>query len=100
MTMTIIGGTKNFNVRGAHHVPKEDNQACDILSRRVQGETWSSLVGRIVSQTGDVGLVDLHEVQVPGVDTLLELCNPRLWGCNENAFAEHWRRVWSWVMSL
>ena len=100
LAMTIVGATRNFNVRGAHHVLKEDNQACDILSRRGQGETWSSLVGRIASQTGDVGLVDLHEVPVPGIDTLLELCNPRLGGCNENAFAEHWRRVWSWVMSL
>ena len=98
--MTILGGTKNFNVRGAHHVPKEDNQVCDILSRRVQGETWSSLVGRIVSQTGDVGLGDLHEVQVPGIDTLLEHCNPRLWVRDENDFAKHRRKVWAWVMSL
>ena len=100
MVMTIIGGTKNFNVRGAHHVPKEDNQVCDILSRSVQGETWSSLVGRIVSQTVDVGLVDLHEDPVSGIDTLLELCDPRLWGCHENAFVEHWRRALSWVVSF
>ena len=53
VAMTMIGATRNFNVRGAHHVLKEDNQAW-----KGQGETWSSLVGRIVSQTVDVGLVD------------------------------------------
>ena len=34
--MTMIGATRKFNVQGVHHVPKEDNHACDILSRRGQ----------------------------------------------------------------
>ena len=98
--MTVISATRNFNVQGAHHVPKEDNQACDILSRRGHSESWSSLVKRMVSQTGDVGLGDLEEVQVPGIDTLLSLCDPR-GGCGgESNFAEHWRSVWTWVTSL
>ena len=42
--MTMIGATRNFNVRGVHHVPKEDNQACDILSRRGHQESSGSLV--------------------------------------------------------
>ena len=78
--MTMIGATRNFNVQGVHHVPKEDNQACDNLSRRRHEESWGSLVQRIVVQTGDVGLGDLEEVQVPGIDTLLSLCDPRLEG--------------------
>lgn len=98
--MTMIGATRNFNVRGVHHVPKEDNHACDILSRRGYSESWDSLVQRMVGQTGDVVLGDLREVQLPGVDTLLSLCDPRVGVCDESDFATHWRSVWSWVTSL
>jgi len=98
--MTMIGATRNFNVRGVHHVPKEDNHACDILSRRGHSEAWDSLVQRMVGQTGDVVLGDLREAQLPGVDTLLSLCVPRVGGCDESDFATHWRSVWSWVTSL
>ena len=98
--MTIVGATRNFNVQGVHHVPKEDNHACDILSRRGQSESWDSLVQRMVDQTGDVVLGDLQEIQVPGIDTLLSLCDPRVGGCDESDFATHWRSVWTWVMSL
>ena len=98
--MTMLGVTRNFNVLGVHHVPKEDNQACDILSRSGHQESWCSLVQRIVVQTGEVGLGSLEEVQLPGLDTLLSLCDPRLDVCDENGFAEHWRNIWTWVMSL
>ena len=54
----------------------------------------------MVVQTGDAGLGNLEEVQVPGVGTLLSLCDPRLGGEDEIEFAKHWRSVWTWVMSL
>ena len=56
---TMTGVTRSFNLRRIHHVPKEDNQACDILSRSGYSESWGSLVLRMVAQTGDVGLGDL-----------------------------------------
>ena len=49
----------------------------------------------MVGQTGGVVLGDLVEIQVPGIDTLLSLCDPRLEGGDENEFAEHWRNVWT-----
>jgi hypothetical protein len=100
VAMIMIGATRNFNVRGVHHVPKEDNHACDVLSRRGHSESWESLVQRMVGQTGDVVLGDLEEIQVPGIDTLLGLCDPRVGGGDESDFATHWRSVWTLVMSL
>jgi hypothetical protein len=54
----------------------------------------------MVGQTGDVVLGDLVEIQVPGIDTLLSLCDQREGGCDESDFETHWRSVWTWVMSL
>ena len=63
-------------------------------------KTVSSHILVMVVQTGDAGLGNLEEVQVPGVGTLLSLCDPRLGGEDEIEFAKHWRSVWTWVMSL
>lgn len=98
--LTLIAATRDFNVQGVRHVPKEDNEACDTLSRRGEGESWTSLTGRMVSQTGDYSFKELKEVQIPGTDTLLGLCDPGLSWLSDEAFAGHWRRAWTWVMSL
>lgn len=98
--MAMIGATRTFNVYGVQHVPKENNRACDTLSRRGHMEPWLPLVKKMTIRSEDVSYNNLEEVLIPALDSLLGMCDPRLsWAC-ENEFVEHWKGMLDWVKSL
>lgn len=91
MVWTLLCVSADVDVREVTHIAGEDNDKCDRLSRR-GAQPPRSLENEVADMAiGEPEIVDL--MAIPGVRTILELCDPRRVFKSEAEFFQFWNEA-------
>jgi hypothetical protein len=91
MVWTLLCIAADINVREITHIPGEDNQRCDRLSRRGSNPALS-----IVDEAAEMGITGARVIELNGDQTIMgiiELCDPRILLESESEFVEFWTKA-------
>lgn len=95
---TMVCVIHGVHVVGTELVTSEENWMCDGLSRREPGESWVALMKRMGLE--NPVFTSLTEINLDGMESVIDLCNPKLEWNDEEKFAVYWRRVYDRIMCL
>ena len=95
---TMVCVIHGVHVVGTELVTSEENWMCDGLSRREPGESWVALM-KMMGLENPV-FTSLTEINLDGMESVIDLCNPKLEWNDEEKFAVYWRRVYDRIMCL
>jgi hypothetical protein len=88
MIWTLLCVAADVDVRETTHIPGEQNDNCDQLSRRGLNPTTTVLL-----QAANLGITGARVVDIPGdaeIMDLLALCSPELSISADRKFSEFW----------
>jgi hypothetical protein len=91
MVWSLLCIAADINVREITHIPGEDNERCDRLSRRVLNPAMS-----IEEEAADMGIIGVRVLEMNGdraIMDIIELCDPRTVLESDQHFIEFWTRA-------
>lgn len=101
MVWTLLCIAANVEVKEVTHIPGEENEQCDRLSRRWdEGRTPTMSVAEEAEEMGLIGVEVLEMDLDPSVRGIIELCDPRKELSSESQFIDFWMRTRSAIDSF
>jgi hypothetical protein len=94
MVWTLLCIAADVEVKEVTHIPGEDNEQCDRLSRR--WDVGKTPVVSVSEEAEDMGMKGVEVVEMdsdPCVRGIIELCDPRTELSSESQFIDFWMRA-------
>jgi hypothetical protein len=91
MVWTLLCIAADINVREVTHIPGEENERCDRLSRRGLNPLIS-----VVEEAADMGITGARVIEMnedEAIRGIIELCDPRITLKSEGEYVEFWTRA-------
>jgi hypothetical protein len=91
MVWTLLCIAADINVREVTHIPGEENERCDRISRRGLNPLIS-----VVEEAAEMGITGARVVEMnedKAIMGIIELCDPRTTLKSEGEFVEFWTRA-------
>jgi hypothetical protein len=91
MVWTLLCIAADTNVREVTHIPGEENERCDRLSRRGLNPLIS-----VVEEAADMGITGARVIEMnedEAIRGIIELCDPRITLKSEGEYVEFWTRA-------
>ena len=91
MIWTLLCIATDINVNEVTHIPGEENEKCDRLSRR-----GSSAKLTVAEEAVEMGILNARVIEMNGdrtIMSIIELCDPRIKLESDQQFIEFWTRA-------